>query len=167
MVGQILEIFLKKKARLAPWMEEGVQNLLAQIGSCVLWIPSITNVLPLLGGDNKGGYGVVRKVQIKRFNCIPNMIELARKTSNTDDKWEVRKERLGEALACMCEHPSVIKFLAIHVDTMEVYTLWWNGGTIRKMLDYNTKYSPIMDNQTLLQHVQPNMEGRTWFIAFR
>jgi hypothetical protein len=104
-------------------MEEGVQNLLAQIGSCVLWIPSITNVLPLLGGDNKGGYGVVHKVQIKRFNCIPNTIELAGKTSNMDDKWEVHKERLVEALACMCEHPSVIKFLAIHVETMEVYTL--------------------------------------------
>jgi hypothetical protein len=49
--AKFLKFFLKKKTRLAPWMEEGVQNLLAQIGSCVLWIPSITNVLPLLGGD--------------------------------------------------------------------------------------------------------------------
>jgi hypothetical protein len=31
-----------------------------QIGNCVvLWIPSTTNVFPLLGGDNYGGYGVV------------------------------------------------------------------------------------------------------------
>jgi hypothetical protein len=45
---------------------------------------------------------------------------------------------------------SVIKFLTIHTETMEAYTLWWNGGTIQKMLDYNTKYSPIMDNHTLL-----------------
>jgi len=44
--------------RLAPWMEKGVQNLLAQIGSHgVLWIPIIANVFPLLGG-----YGVMCKV---------------------------------------------------------------------------------------------------------
>jgi hypothetical protein len=44
-------------------MEEGAQNLIVQIGSCgLLWIPSITNVLPLLGGDNQSAYGVVRKV---------------------------------------------------------------------------------------------------------
>jgi len=55
-----------------------------------------------------------------------------------------------EALACSCEHLSVIKFLAIHIETMETYTLWWNGGTFQKMLDYNTKYSPITDNYILL-----------------
>jgi hypothetical protein len=50
----------KKKAKLAPWMEEGTRNLLAQIGNYdVLWIPSTTNVLPLLGEDNQGGYSVV------------------------------------------------------------------------------------------------------------
>jgi len=58
-----LKNWLKKKTRLAPWMEEGIQNLLIQIGSYgVLWIPSTTNVLLLLGGDNQGGYGVVHKV---------------------------------------------------------------------------------------------------------
>jgi hypothetical protein len=65
-------------------MEEGVRNLMAQIGSCgVLWIP---NVFPLLGGDNHGGYGVVHKVQIERFDYIPHKIELAWKTPKTDDK---------------------------------------------------------------------------------
>jgi hypothetical protein len=44
-------------------MEKDIKNLLAQIGSCgVLWIPSTTNVFPLLGGDNYGGYGMVCKV---------------------------------------------------------------------------------------------------------
>jgi hypothetical protein len=56
-------------------MEEGAQNLLVQIGSHgVLWIPSLTNVLSLLSGNNKGGYGVVCKVQIKRFDHIPSTI---------------------------------------------------------------------------------------------
>jgi hypothetical protein len=44
---------------------------------------------------------------------------------------------------------------------MEAYTLWWNGGTFPKMLDYNTKYSPIIDNHMLLQQGGPNMEGQT------
>jgi hypothetical protein len=68
-----------------------------------------------------------------------------------DDKRETHKQLSMEALACLCEHPSVIKFLAIHTKTMEAYTLWWNGGTFQKMLDYNANSSPIIDNCTLLQ----------------
>jgi hypothetical protein len=68
-------------------MEEGTQNPFTQIRSRgVLWIPSIANVLPLLGGDNQGGYGVVRKMGIEIFNCIPSTIELAAKTPKMDDK---------------------------------------------------------------------------------
>jgi hypothetical protein len=54
-----------------------------------------------------------------------------------------------ETLAYPCKHPSVIKFLAIHAKTMEVYTLWLNGW----------KYFPIMDNQIVLQQGGPNVEG--------
>jgi hypothetical protein len=53
-----------------------------------------------------------------------------------------------EALACPFKHPSVVKFLAIHAKTMEAYTLWWNWKTLQEMLNYNMKYSPIMDNRT-------------------
>jgi len=67
-----------------------------------------------------------------------------------DDKWKTCRQHLVEALTCMCEHLSVIKFLAIHAKTMEAYILWQNGGIVQEMLDYNTKYSPIMDTQTLL-----------------
>jgi hypothetical protein len=42
----------KKKVRFAPWMEESIRNLLAQIGNYgVLWILNITNVLPLSRGN--------------------------------------------------------------------------------------------------------------------
>ncbi len=79
--------FSKKKVRQAPWMEKGVQNLLAQIGSCdVLWIPSTTNVPPLSSGNNQGSYGVVLKVLIERFDYIPSTIELVGKTLKTNDK---------------------------------------------------------------------------------
>jgi hypothetical protein len=70
-------------------MEEGIRNLLAY---GMLWILNTRNVPPLSSGDNQGGYGVVCKVRIERFDHIPNVIELAGKTSKTDDKQETRKQ---------------------------------------------------------------------------
>jgi hypothetical protein len=72
-----------------------------------------------------------------------------------------------EALACPCEYSSVIKFLTIHLETMEAYTLWWNNRTLWEILDYITKYSTIMNNRTLLRQRVSNMKRQTWFIAFR
>jgi len=132
MVDQFLEKLVKTKARLAPWMEEGVRNFLAQIGSHgVLWIVSTSNVSLLSNGDNQGGYGVVQKVQIKRFDYIPNTIKLTRKTLKTDDNQKTHNQQSVETLALFCECPSVIKFLAIHTKTMEAYTLWWIGRTFQ------------------------------------
>jgi len=39
-----------------------------------------------------------------------------------------------EALVCSTDHPSVIKFYAIHAETMEVDQMWWNGNTLWEML---------------------------------
>jgi hypothetical protein len=89
----------------------------------------VANVYPLLGGNNQGGYGVVHKMRIQRFNHILSTIELTRNTPKTYDKWETCKQYSMEASVCSCEHLGVIKFFAIHVETMKVYTLWWNGGT--------------------------------------
>jgi hypothetical protein len=168
MVGQILKELVEEKDDVWPWMEEGTWNLLAQIGSCVmLWILSTTNVLALLGGNNWDGYGVVCKVWIERFDHIPSTIELVGKTLKMDDKQKTHKIQSVETLACPCEHANVIKFLTIHIETTKAYTLWWNGGTLWEMLDYNMKYSPIIDNHTLLWQGGLDMEGQTWFVAFK
>jgi hypothetical protein len=87
-------------------------------------------VFLLLSQNNQGGYGVVDKVQIKRFIHIPNTIELVGKIIKVGDKWEVCKQHSIEALVYPCKHLSVIKFLAIHLETMKAYTLWCNGGTL-------------------------------------
>jgi hypothetical protein len=61
-------------------------KLFAHIGNYgVLWVPSMTNVLPLSSGNNQGGYGVVQ-MRIERFDHIPSTIKLAWKTLKTDDK---------------------------------------------------------------------------------
>jgi len=106
--------------------------------------------MSFLGQSNQGGYGMVCKVWIERFDYIPITIELVGKTPKTNDKWEARKQCSIEASTCPCEHPGVIKVFAIRLETMEVYILWWNGGTLQKMLDYNMKYSHAMDNWMLL-----------------
>ncbi len=64
-----------------------------------------------------------------------------------------------KVLACPCKNLGVIKFLAIHIEIMETYTLWRNGGTFRKMLDYNMNCFSIMDNRTLLWQGGLDMEG--------
>jgi hypothetical protein len=74
-------------------------------------------------------------------------------------KWMTRKKHVNND-QWKPWYLGVIKFLAIHTKTMEAYTIWWNGGTLRKMLDCNTKYSPIIDNHTLLHQGGPDMEGR-------
>jgi hypothetical protein len=71
-------------------------------------------------------------VWIERFDCFPSTIELLRKTLKMDDKWKTCKQWSVEALACLCKYPSVIKFLAIHKKTINAYTLWWNGRTLRE-----------------------------------
>jgi hypothetical protein len=63
------------------------------------------------------------------------MIELVKKTPKIDDKQETHKQQSMEALACSCEHLGVINFFVNHTNTMEAYTLWWNGETLWKMLD--------------------------------
>jgi hypothetical protein len=131
--AKFLKNWLKKKTRITPWIEEGVRNLLAKIANYgVLWIPSIANVFALSCGDNQGGCGVMHKVQIERFVHIPSTIELAKKTLKMDHKRKTHKQQSIEALACPCEHPSVINFLTIHTKTMEAYRLWCNGELFKK-----------------------------------
>ncbi len=103
-----------------------------------------------------GAQGVNQKIQLH-----PKHDWIGRENTKKDDKWEAHKQWSMEALACLCKHLGAIKFLAMHIKTM-----WWNGGTLRKMLDYNMKYFPITNNHTLLRHGGLDMEGRTWLIAF-
>jgi serine/threonine protein kinase len=50
---------------------------------------------------------------------------------------------------------------------MEAYTLYWKGQILREMLDYNTKYSPIIDNCTSLRQSKLDMEGQTQLVTFK
>jgi hypothetical protein len=91
--------------------------------------------------DNEGGYDVVHRVLIERFDCIPSTIELVRMTHKTYDKQKALKQHLIETFqAYPCKHLGVIKFLStIHSKTMEAYILSWNGNMLQ-----NIKYLAFM-----------------------
>jgi hypothetical protein len=72
--------FFKKEGEISTMDIRRCLKPSSQIGNHgVLWIPNTRNVFPLLGGNNQGGYNVVPKVQIKKFNRIPSTIELVGK----------------------------------------------------------------------------------------
>ncbi len=62
MVGQNFKNFLKMKARLTPWMFKKVFETFLPKLEAMAFYRFQAHVLPLLGGDNQGGYGVVHNV---------------------------------------------------------------------------------------------------------
>ena len=43
-------------------------------------------------------------------------------------------------MAVTIPHPGVIRFVAIHPHKYEGYAYWWNGGTLREMLNRDREF---------------------------
>jgi hypothetical protein len=96
----------------------------------------------------EGGYAKVRWVRISRMENIPNDIDFAGKLPKVTDDFAQREERSLETLACPVSHVGVIKFWALHPNTMEAYTLWWNGGLHGSLHSFLTKYNSKVSEAT-------------------
>jgi hypothetical protein len=73
---------------------------------------------------------------------IPSDIDFAGKLPKANEDFDQKQERSMEALACLVSHAGVIKFWALHPNTIEAYTLWWNGGFFHSFwTKYNSKVS--------------------------
>jgi hypothetical protein len=73
---------------------------------------------------------------------IHSDIDFAGKLPKATDDFSQRDEWSLEALAYPVSHIGVIKFWALHPNTMEAYTLWWNGGSLHNFwTKYNSKVS--------------------------
>jgi serine/threonine protein kinase len=72
-----------------------------------------------------------------------------------------------EALACLIENLRLIKFWAVNFQTMEAYTLWWNGGSMRSFLNTNSKVSVAMENQYILSMPHQTMPDLEKVHAYR
>ena len=67
----------------------------------------------------------------------------------------------------MKNYPGVIKFWAIHSDTMEAYTLWWNGDSLRKFLSVNSKALEAITYNNVLELNTLTMEECQRIVAYR
>jgi serine/threonine protein kinase len=112
------------------------------MGGEVVWLPPHAKVIEIPGNRVEGGYAKIRQVRISRMENIPRDIDFAGKLLKANEDFDQKKERSMEALACPISHACVIKFWALHPNTMEAYTLWWNGGFLHSFwAKYNSKVS--------------------------
>ena len=131
------------RSKTMPWRVQALKGAMeAHMGGGVVWLPSHAKVIEIPGDRVEGGYAKIRRVRIARMENIPSDIDFAGKMPKANNDLDQRKERSMEALACSISHPGVIKFWALHPNTMEAYTLWWNGGSLLSFLTkYNSKVS--------------------------
>lgn len=121
--------------------EEGRQEDHVRMAHLIA-IPSTAMVIDVDNVKRRGGYATIRKVRIEGARGIEAFWEFAAKLSN---QWQERPdlaklEHQNESLAVRIPHPGVIRFVAIHADKYEGYAYWWNGGTLREMLNRDRLY---------------------------
>jgi hypothetical protein len=145
------------RTKTLPWRVQALKGAMeAHMGGGVVWLPPHAKVIEIPGDRVEGGYAKIRRVRIARMENIPSDIDFAGKMPKADDHLDQRKERSMEALACSVSHVGVIKFWALHQDTMEAYTLWWNGGSLHSFwTKYDSKVRPgISDDEYHLVNVE-------------
>ena len=134
------------KSKTMPWRVQALKGAMeAHMGGGVVWLPPNAKVIEIPGERVEGGYAKIRRVRIARMENIPSDIDFAGKMPKANEDFAQRNERSLEALACSVSHPGVIKFWALHPNTMEAYTLWWNGGSL---LSFWTKYNSKVPEAT-------------------
>ena len=82
------------------------------------------------------------------------------------DSLENCKERSVEALACPMDHLGVIKIQYLNMRTYKSYSLWWNGGSVRDMRNYDKSVVETHPNK-ILGHRGPDFESRKRLVAYR
>jgi hypothetical protein len=124
----------KKAQRTKNTWQQGSMTEMMLRGGHLIYLPNNVNV-SYRGRKMEGGYGTIQKCFILNEPAIPSHWAFAAKTQKGDTA-EARSIRFNaEALALRSAHEGCIKWIAIHSERNEGYTLWWNGGTLREMLN--------------------------------
>ena len=107
-----------------PWRENILKSTFAQhLQGGIVWLPEKVKIVEMLGDRVEGGYGEVRRVRIARMAGIPRDCDFAAKKSKVAIPLLQRQAQCMEACVNPIQHPSMIKFWAVHHKTMESYTL--------------------------------------------
>ena len=150
--------FAKKRNRrgsLGWWNStEGVEEL--QRGRRhLIALPETARVIQQDDRIMRGGYATIRRVRIEGCPGIAASWEFAAKKSNhhRTQPQLAKMEHQNESMAVRIPHSGVIRFVAVHATTNEGYSYWWNGGTLRQMLNLDSNF-PRDINMRLL-HCNP------------
>ena len=157
-----------QKNRVMPWNENALKaSFEKHMNHGIVWVPQVAKILPIDGHDVEGGYGKVRKVRISGMKGISLHIEFAGKLPTARTEKEKREQRSLEAMVCPISHPGVIKFWALHPQSMEAYTLWWNGQNLSKFWQINSKASKAASANSILSNQAITMEESWRINAYR
>jgi hypothetical protein len=110
------------------------QNLIA--------LPETARVIELERKTLRGRYATIKRVQIEGAPGIERHWEFAAKLSiqHATRPDLAKLEHQNESMALRISHPGVIRYVAIHASKYEGYAFWWNGGTLRQMLNLDHQY---------------------------
>jgi hypothetical protein len=114
-------------------------------------LPATANVIEVEHTSLKGAYATVKRVRIEGAPGFELHWEFAAKLSK---QWKTRPdlarlEHQNETMAVRIDHPGVVRYVAIHPSKYEGYAYWWNGGTLRQMLNLDNKYGDDIYARTL------------------
>ena len=117
----------------------------------VVWLPEKVKIVEMPGNRVEGGYGEIRRVRIAKMAGIPTDCDFVAKKSKAATPLLQRQAQSMEACVNPIQHPSMIKFWAVHHKTMESYTLWWNGGSLASFLH---KLNSKVSEATTLENIK-------------
>jgi len=109
----------------------------------VIALPSWACMIAVDDKVMKGGYATIQRVRIEGCNLIPTHWKFAAKKSNhhNSNPQIAMMEYQNESMAVRIPHAGVIRFAAMHAVESEGYSYWWNGRTLRHMLNLDNEYS--------------------------
>ena len=102
------------------------------------------------GKKMEGGYGTIQQCFIENEPAIPRYWAFAAKIQKGDTTVAQKVHFNAKAMALQSAHEGCIKWIAVHPYKNEGYILWWNGGSIRKMIGDEAFYN-CKDAQITLQ----------------
>ena len=121
-------------------------------------LPETATVIELERRALKGGYATIKRVRIEGAPGLEPHWEFAAKLSN--QQWTrpdlAKLEHQNESMAVRIQHPGVIRYTAIHPQKYEGYSYWWNGGTLRQMLNLDSAYGDDIYARTLHAPLAPD-----------
>jgi hypothetical protein len=130
------------------------------------WLPKGSYAIPVDENSFQGSFGIVRRVRIAEACFIPEWLHFAGKTMKVTDFKTSRDQRSIEAMSCPVDHPGVIKLQYLNRKTLESYSLWWNGGSLKNMRAFDLKFGETHEME-LLKDAGLDFEARKKLVVYR